>query len=147
MEWMNEQYNSMFLTRFSNVFFDNCVKYSLFLGSLVLSVDLCNQNQSIAVKVCVLVGTSLAIVCNVQGTSVAWLSPNFTTAVILQIDPMFTKLNDMVDLNFMNQTHSCLLSNATIDNVQPSVDGLDLSCRLNSPEGSHANISIVVIGE
>ena len=129
-------------------FCDNCVKYFLLLGSMFLSVDPCNEDQSVAVDVCVLVGTSLAIVCNVQDTAAAWRSPDFeSTASISASIPMLTRLNDMVELNFMNQSSTCILSNATIDNVQPSLDGLDIFCWTHIPGRSRANFSIVVIGE
>ena len=128
---------------------NNCVKFSLILGSSFLSVDPCEQNQSVAVSVCVQVGTSLTIACNVQDSSAAaWLDPNFENAAFISSSiSMMTWLNGMVELKFINQTPTCILSSATFDNVQPSVDGLDLFCRTHVPGRSGANISIIVVGE
>ena len=146
---MNERLSDTYFSQDLPMFSCNhCVKYSLLLGSTILWLDPCNQGQSVAVKVCVQVGTSLTIACNVQDTAAAWLGPNLENpAFISSSVSMVSWLNDMVDLKFVNQTPTCILSSATIDNVQPSLDGLELFCRTHIPGRSGANFSIVVLGE
>ena len=111
-------------------------------------MDPCNQNRSVVVNVCVLVGASLTIVCNVHDTAAAWLSPDFeSTASVSASVPMMTRLNNTVELKFISQTYTCVLSSATIHNVQPSLDGLDLFCGTHVPGRNGANISVGVIGQ
>ena len=139
---------NVLVSRFSDVLCGNCVKYFYILGTSFLLLDPCNEGHSVAVNVCVQVGASLTIACNVQDSAAAWLGPNFENpAFISSSVSMMTWLNDMVDLKFINQTPTCILSSATIDNVQQSVDGLDLFCWTHIPGRSGANISITVIGE
>ena len=127
---------------------NNCVKFSLILGSSFLLLNPCNQSDSVAVKVCAHLGTNLTIACNIQDSAAAWLGPNFENPELISPSMVTASwLNGMVELKFISNAPPCILSSATIDNVQQSADGLDLFCRTNLPDRSGANISIIVISE
>ena len=130
----------------------NCINFHLISGDSFLKVDPCNSKDSVTVTVCVSVGTNLTISCNLHDTSAAWMSPQFESpALISPTIPTKTRLNNTVVLQFIrssyNDTTICLLSDAIIQNVQPSVNGVNIVCSPNVHGRSRANITIFTIGE
>ena len=112
-------------------------------------INFCNGSMTkFSNTVSILPGQDVTITCSLPSAIIIWSSPQFTTSLVLSDNPAAgatndTRLNGAIVFNLTEGTSPCATANATIANIQESMQGFNLTCT----DGTYvATLTIDVIG-
>ena len=115
-------------------------------GNTLVSLNPCYYGQLLLYQ-CTLKGTNVTILCTVQGHSLNWVSPLFSTVpLISDTSGSYAELNNTVILRFVAENSDCIESSATFYKIQQLSPEILVICSPNTGSVIGAFIHIIVLG-
>ena len=120
-----------------------------FSGDVTLIANQCTEpDEFFNSLVTVLPGDSIVLTCSLFETNVRWNSPQFVMPVQLDFDDRSAVESGIVfQIGTISQSPLCSNATATITNIQPSMDELNLTCFNPIPPEFTSAVVFNVIGK